>query len=167
MKMLRSVIALDPHLFGRGRFFMETEDTPSGARSLVLGYDFWQRRFRSDRDVVGRTIEFNGEPWRVVGILAPNFDFYGRINHNNDFFIPLGRMSEEELLADRQAPRVSVIGRLKEGVRLEAAAREMEQLGRRLAGRHPESQTGRRILDPKGRRGTRLPEVHFIQAAGG
>jgi len=131
---------------GRGRFFTEAEDTPNGARSLVLGYDFWQRRFRSDGGVVGRAIGFNGETWRVVGILPSNFDFYGRINHNNDFFIPLGRMADEELLADRQAPRVSVIGRLKEGVRLGAAAREMEQLGGRLARRHPESKTGGRVL---------------------
>ena len=115
-----------------GRFFAEEEDAPSGERALVLGHDFWQRRFHSDRGVVGRMIEFNGEPWRVVGILPPNFDFYGRINQNNDFFIPLGRMSNESLLADRRAPRVSVIGRIKEGVSLEAAAREMQEIGQRL-----------------------------------
>ena len=129
-----------------GRFFTEAEDAPIGERALVLGHDFWQRRFHSDRDVVGRMIEFNGEPWRVVGILAPNFDFYGRINQNNDFFIPLGRMSNEPLLADRRAPRVSVIGRLKKGVSLDTASREMEEIGQRLAKRHPESQTDRRIL---------------------
>ncbi len=129
-----------------GRFFTEAEDAPSGARALVLGYDFWQRRFRADRDVVGKMIEFNGEPWRVVGILPPNFDFYGRINANNDFFIPLGRKSDEVLLADRRAPRVSVIGQLREGVSLGAAAREMQEIGQRLAQRHPESQAGQRIL---------------------
>jgi putative ABC transport system permease protein len=128
-----------------GRFFTEAEDAPSGARSLVLGHDFWQRRFHSGQAVVGRIIEFNGEPWRVVGILPPNFDFYGRINQGNDFFIPLGRMSEEVLLADRRAPRVSVIGRLKEGVSLVAASREMQEIGQRLGQRHPESQAGQRI----------------------
>jgi len=129
-----------------GRFFAEAEDAPSGERALVLGYDFWQRRFHSDRGVVGGRIEFNGEPWQVVGILPPNFDFYGRINHNNDFFVPLGRMSEEVLLADRRAPRVSVIGRLKRGVSLGAASREMQEIGQRLGQRHPESQAGQRIL---------------------
>ncbi len=124
-----------------GRFFTEAEDAPSGARALVLGYDFWQRRFHSDRSVVGRMVEFNREPWRVVGILPPNFDFYGRINPNNDFFIPLGRMSEEVLLADRRAPRVTVIGRLKEGVSLDVASREMQEISQR----HPESQAGQRI----------------------
>ncbi|MEP7072529.1 MAG: ABC transporter permease, partial [Verrucomicrobiota bacterium] len=128
-----------------GRFFTEAEDAPSGERVLVLGYDFWQRRFRSDREIVGRSIKFNGELWRVAGILAPNFDFYGRINPNNDFFIPLGRMSEEELLADRQAPRVNVIGRLKEGVGLDGAAREMQAIEEHLGKHHPESQAGRRI----------------------
>ena len=129
-----------------GRFFAEAEDAPSGERALILGHDFWQRRFHSNRDVVGRMIEFNGEPWRVVGILASNFDYYGRINQNNDFFIPLGRMSDQPLLADRRAPRVSVIGRIKEGVSREAAAREMDEIGHRLAARHPDSRTDRRIL---------------------
>jgi putative ABC transport system permease protein len=129
-----------------GRVFTEAEDAPGGERALVLGHDFWQRRFHSDRDVVGRVIEFNGEPWRVVGIMPPNFDFYGRINQNNDFFIPLGRMSHEPLLSDRRAPRVSVIGRIGEGVSLEEAAREMQDIGQRINQRHPESQADRRIL---------------------
>ena len=128
-----------------GSFFTEAEDAPRGARVLVLGYDFWQRRFHSARDVVGKIIKFNGEPWRVVGILPPNFDFYGRVNQANDFFIPLGRMSEEKLLAERQAPRVTVIGRIKEGVSLNAATRAMQEIGQRLGERHPESKAGRRI----------------------
>jgi putative ABC transport system permease protein len=128
-----------------GRFFTDADDTPRSERVLVLGYDFWQRRFHSDRDVVGTTIEFNGEPWRVVGILPPNFDLYGRISRNNDFFIPLGRMSDEQLLADRRAPRVNVIGRLKEGVSLDAASREMQEIEQRLGERHPESQASQRI----------------------
>lgn len=131
---------------GLGRAFTETEDTPHGARALLLGHGLWQRRFHSDRDVVGEMIEFNGEPWRVVGILPPNFEFYGRYNPNNDFLIPLGRMSDELFLSDRRAPRVSVVGRMKAGVSLEAAARELNGIGPRLAANHPDSHAGRRVV---------------------
>lgn len=129
-----------------GRFFTEAEDAPSGERALVLGHDLWQRRFHSDGEIVGRMIEFNGEPWRVVGVLPPNFDFYGRLNQSNDFFIPLGRMSDKPLLSDRRAPRVNVIGRMKEGISLEMAAGALEEIGERLAERYSEVQSGRRVL---------------------
>ena len=130
-----------------GRFFTEAEDQPEGDRALVLGYEFWMRRFHGDREVVGRMIEFNGEPWRVVGILAPNFEFYGRLNHNNDFFIPLGRISAQQpFLADRMAPALNVIGRLGEGANVELARQGMQEVGQRLANRYPEANAGRRIV---------------------
>ena len=91
-------------------------------------------------------IEFNGESWQVVGILAPNFEFYGRINHNNDFFIPLGRTSAQPFLDDRTAPAVSVIGRLGEGVSAERARQGMQEVGQRLATRYPEANAGRHIV---------------------
>ena len=116
-----------------GRLFTEAEDKPGGDRVLVLGYEFWMRRFQGDRDVVGRTVEFNGESWRVGGILASNFEFYGRINRKNDFFIPLSRMSLPSFLADRAAPSVSVIGRLGEGVSVERAREGMQEIRDRLA----------------------------------
>ena len=58
-----------------GRTFTPDEDRPNGPRVVVLGHDFWARRFQSDPGVVGRTISLNGSPSVVIGVLAAGFDF--------------------------------------------------------------------------------------------
>src|SRR5687767_6418897 len=39
-----------------GRFFDSTESRYNAPRTVVLGHDFWRRRFAGDRNVVGRTL---------------------------------------------------------------------------------------------------------------
>ncbi|HEX8501478.1 MAG TPA: ABC transporter permease [Pyrinomonadaceae bacterium] len=125
-----------------GRFFGEEEDRPGAERVLVLGHALWRRRFGEDPGVVGRAVAFNGESWTVVGVMPPDFDFYGRDNLNNEFFIPLGRLSDQEWMRDRQSHTVMVTGRLRPGVGLERARSEMEALAARMGEQFPESNSG-------------------------
>ncbi len=64
-------------LFGapvvEGRTFTTTEDSPNGGRVVVLSYGLWQRRFGGNRNIVGSTIQIDGQPWLVTGILGRNF----------------------------------------------------------------------------------------------
>ncbi|HVU15681.1 MAG TPA: ABC transporter permease [Candidatus Didemnitutus sp.] len=53
----------------RGRAFTTEEDTLNGPAACLLGYDLWKNRFGSREDLVGSTIELNGMPTTVVGIL--------------------------------------------------------------------------------------------------
>ena len=54
-----------------GRTFSERRDDPRGERLVVLGHALWQRRFGSDRAVVGKTVRINREPFTVVGVMPP------------------------------------------------------------------------------------------------
>lgn len=56
-----------------GREFTREEDVPNGPSVAVLNYSLWQRVFRGDRSIVGRTIDLRGAPYTVVGIASPNF----------------------------------------------------------------------------------------------
>jgi putative ABC transport system permease protein len=56
-----------------GRTFTETEDVPSGPNVVVLGHGLWQRRYASDRTIVGRTIQIQGQPFEVLGVMPPDF----------------------------------------------------------------------------------------------
>src|SRR6185503_16116916 len=63
------------HLFGArpllGRVFTAQEDEqPRPAVSVILTNGFWQRRFGSDRSVVGKTLTLNGNNFTIVGVLA-------------------------------------------------------------------------------------------------
>jgi predicted permease len=52
-------------------FEAETTNT----RQVVLAYATWQRFFAGRRDVVGSSVVFDGEPYRVTGVMAPDFTF--------------------------------------------------------------------------------------------
>ncbi len=122
-----------------GRFFSEQEDQPGADRVMVLSYGLWQRLFGGDVDLIGKTIFYNSESWTVVGVTPQGFDFYGQANANNEFFIPLGRITNQEYMRDRHSHVVMVTGRMKAGVSLEQARAEMKAIAARLETRHPES----------------------------
>src|SRR6185369_13009325 len=54
-----------------GRTFRPGEDKPGAPAVLVLSYEFWQRSFGGDPNVVGQTFEMNNRPHTVVGVLPP------------------------------------------------------------------------------------------------
>ena len=41
----------------------------------IVSYAFWQRQFGGARDVVGRTMRFNDEPWQIVGVMPCHFTY--------------------------------------------------------------------------------------------
>jgi putative ABC transport system permease protein len=57
-----------------GRVFTAEEDRPQGPRVVVLRHSLWAGRFNGDPNVIGSTISLSGEPYVVVGVLAPHFD---------------------------------------------------------------------------------------------
>jgi predicted permease len=56
-----------------GRVFVPQEDVPNGPQVVVLGYGLWQRRYGGDPAVVGRTIQINGRPYEIVGVMPAGF----------------------------------------------------------------------------------------------
>ena len=71
--------AVSPGLFGLfggapalGRVFTETEDQDN-AKVVVLGHALWQRRFGSDRGVLGKTVLIDREPYEIIGVMPATF----------------------------------------------------------------------------------------------
>jgi len=66
-------------LFGaapvRGRTFTPEEDLPGGEKVVVLSHGFWTRRFGADPQILGRKISLGGDPYVVIGVISPEFDF--------------------------------------------------------------------------------------------
>jgi len=57
----------------RGRVFTAGEDVPNGPKGAVIGYGLWQRRYAADPTIVGRTIQIDGSPYEVVGVMPADF----------------------------------------------------------------------------------------------
>jgi predicted permease len=126
-----------------GRVFGESEDKLGGERVIVISDALWRRHFGGDPGVVGKTIQYNGGSWTLIGVMPGDFDFYGRTNDNNDFFIPLGQLEQKDSRG-RGYP-VRITARLKPGVSESDARAEMQTLAKRSALQHPQTDSGNPI----------------------
>jgi hypothetical protein len=76
-----------------GRTFTGAEDLPPlGTPVVVLGEDYWARRFNRDPDVIGKTIELNLRPFTIVGVVPAGFrgiEQPGSAPHRERIWIPL------------------------------------------------------------------------------
>jgi predicted permease len=115
-----------------GRTFAPGDDQASAdTRIALLSHGLWSRRFGSDAGVVGRSIVLNDESYTVIGIL-PRGDSWLR---DVDLYVPLVRQPD----ADRGSFELAVIGRLREGVNLEAAQTDLDRIAREVAAEFPEA----------------------------
>jgi putative ABC transport system permease protein len=137
-----STLGVQPFL---GRGFNEDEDRAGSARVMVLSYGLWQRRF-GNADPVGKPINYNGEPWTVVGVMPAGFDFYGRTNINNDFLVPFGSLATEKFMSDRNSHAFRVTARLKPGVTIDQARRQLNDVAARIAIQYPASNANVSVL---------------------
>ena len=121
-----------------GRDFLPGEDKPGRAKIVMLSYGTWQKRFSGRRDVVGQTVSLSGEAYMVVGVLPREFAFAPR--GNAEFWAPLLDLSGCE--KRRSCHNLDGIGRLRDGVTMQAALEEMKAIAAQLEKQYPGSNQG-------------------------
>jgi putative ABC transport system permease protein len=120
-----------------GRMFLPEEDAQGKNHVVVLSHGFWQRVFGGTRDIVGRSIQLNGEPYQVVGV-APHFGIASKV----DVWMPMAFKPDETANDARGGHYISVAGRLKKGVTFAQAKAELEVIAAQLAVQYPDPQKG-------------------------
>ena len=115
-----------------GRFFDDAESRWNAPKTVVLDHGFWQRRFGADPAVVGRSIELDGKPATVIGVLPASIDFAETFTPGQraDVFVPFPVSPE----TDRQGNTLALVGRLRRGVSLAAAQADAAAIGARIKG---------------------------------
>lgn len=118
-----------------GHSFSPDEDSMGRARSVILTNALWKRLFQSDPSVVGRTIDLNGFPFVVAGVLPDSFYFprqnelYGRNiagwTHPIEYFVNLGLMPSEAR-PGMQMFNFAAIGRLRPGISANRATEKLD-----------------------------------------
>jgi predicted permease len=93
-----------------GRWFSPADQDPRGAKSVMLGYGYWQRRFGGDRTAIGRAINVDGETRTIVGVMPRGFRM---VDQEFDILIPLALDATNQRLGGFG---YNGIGRLKPGV---------------------------------------------------
>ena len=117
-----------------GRPFTADEDKAQSP-VVVLGYNLWRKRFGGEESIIGRAIQLNGVPTKVVGVMPQDFFFSDR--KNSDYWVPMAFTPEQ--WARRQSHFLTVVARLKPGVAKQQAQKDMERIAGELQREYPES----------------------------
>jgi putative ABC transport system permease protein len=130
----RHVTANFFELFGvepeRGRFFLPADDAAGASRVAVISHGLWRRRFGGEESVVGKTVKLNGEAHTIVGVAPPQFQFP-----------PGDEVWTPARLVENKRPRrnnfLMMMGRLKDGVSIEQAQAQFNQIAAALGRQYP------------------------------
>src|SRR5262245_56482585 len=117
------VVGMAPFL---GRVFTAEEDAPGKDHVALISDGLWRRRFGADPQIVGRNVQLNGEPYTVIGVMPPNFDFP---NPNIEVWAPLAL---DLAKYSRGTAFLSGAARLKPNVTAEQARADLQNIAERL-----------------------------------
>ena len=124
-----SVLGVTPAL---GRAFNDTD--ADSDRIVIISDALWRRRYAADPGIVGRTIVMNGASQEVIGVAPKSFAFF---NRDVDYWIPM--RLPPQLVNTRNSHFLQVVARLKPGVTVETADREMKAIAAQLTSEYPET----------------------------
>ncbi len=131
-----------------GRNILPEEDQPGRGQELILSYGLWKRRFNSDRSVIGRSIEVNGHPVTVIGVMPPGFDFPLRLavsmrmpSNHMDCWAPLA----VDPAKVGRASGYGAVARLKPGVTVAQAEDDLASINAELQRLYPATNRSRNL----------------------
>src|SRR5580700_983918 len=123
-----------------GRSFEDSDIGTGPVKVILLGYEFWQRTFNGDPQIIGKTVRISRweVPPTVIGVMQPGVRFLPspgaakepnyNVNALVDFWIPVG--PDPKYLKD---PYWNIVGRLRDGATLRQAQGELSVLAAREA----------------------------------
>ncbi|HSF41835.1 MAG TPA: ABC transporter permease [Thermoanaerobaculia bacterium] len=120
-----------------GRGFLPGEDSPQAQPVVLLSYGVWRTRYQGDPKVVGRPVRVNGEAGTIIGVMPQGFAF----PIAEQVWVPL-RLDPVRIERGK-GETLEVMGRLRQGVTVEAAQAEMQGIAKALAAEHPKTNEGR------------------------
>ena len=129
-----TLLGVEPQL---GRSFTDDEGRPEGRPVAVLSDAMWRTRFGADRNIVGQSVNLDGTPHTVVGVLPAGvqYPFVGQA----DVWIP--RYFELTLIPPQRLRQgvgyLSMVARLRPGTTLAQAQAELGVLNQRYRQQNP------------------------------
>ncbi len=129
-----------------GRGFLPDEDRAPGEKAVcVLNYNFWQRRYRGDPEIAGKTIQLEGHDFTVVGVAPRGFIGVTLFNFIPDVWVPV--MMQQAIapkLSDMTKGRdnrwmSSLRARMKPGVTPKQAQAALNVVAHQLAKEYPKT----------------------------
>lgn len=139
------LLGVKPFL-GRGFDAISNDDAAGkNAGNIVLSYPVWQAAFGGDKGAVGRMIHINNTTYTVIGVMPRGFRFPA--DRSRDSSVGQVWMAVQLGADDQKRGNLSrgfaAIGRLKAGVKLDAAQAEMNAIQKSIVAEYPDAESGR------------------------
>jgi putative ABC transport system permease protein len=127
-----------------GRWFQPEDDRLNAARVAIISHGLWQRRFSGRADILGRAVILNEQIYTIVGIMPADFrtvtgNLYQSVDRPREVWTPL---ATDTTASGRGTVFLRMIGRLKPGITIDAAASELNTIAERLAQQFPNNNAG-------------------------
>jgi putative ABC transport system permease protein len=122
-----------------GRSFVDSDEQLGAEPAILLSRAFWVEKFGADPNVVGTVLEMNNAAHKVIGVLPeiPPFP------DENDIWITSSSCpfrASPAVIDGREIPMLpGVFAKLREGVSMDAASRELEVVAARLTAGYPDA----------------------------
>lgn len=129
-----------------GRPILPEDDQPGRDQVAVISHAQWEARFAGDPAAIGKLLDVNGRPRRIVGVMPPGFEFPRRnelppdISNTvrTEIWVPAA-LTEEEKKSDMDT---IVVARLAAGVSPARAQAELKAIEKRLDDARPAVERG-------------------------
>jgi macrolide transport system ATP-binding/permease protein len=127
-----------------GRDFYAGEDLLSAARTVILSYSAWQKRFGGRKDIVGQSVSLSGTPYTIVGVMPDSFEF---APHNSaEFWTTMHPGASNSCDLRRSCHGLVGVARLKDGVSIAAALADTKAIAQQLERQYPDTNRGQGAL---------------------
>ena len=123
-----------------GRGFADSDFGQGPVKAILLGYEFWQRAFGGDKQIIGKTVRISrwDVPPTVIGVMEPGVRFLPSpgaakepnydVNATVDYWVP-GEPNPKHL----KEPRWNVVARLRNGATPQQGQQELAVMTAREA----------------------------------
>lgn len=123
-----------------GRTFAPDEAIVGNDHVAVLSHGFWERTLGGREDLIGTTIDLDAEPYTIIGIMPPRFEF--PTSTDIELWTPLAFDPNDRHGQSRRARSLGVVGRLAPDATVDRAQQEMDVLAARIGDEYQSSNDG-------------------------
>jgi putative ABC transport system permease protein len=128
---LLSMLGVVPEV---GRLFVEADDRPEAAATVVLTHSLWVRRYASDRGIVGKTILLDAKPYTVIGVLPAWFEYP---DTRTQLWAPIYHQEPSSMMQSVDNHGFFAIARLRPGATLAQALSQVDTAEKQVRAAHP------------------------------
>jgi len=129
-----SVLKVQPNV---GRGFLSDEDERNKSNVTVVSERLWERLFGPGASLHGQAITLNGTAMAVVGVMPASFAYPDK---EVELWVPLSLDARNR--QDREGKWLSVLGRMRPGIRLQEGRKDLQAIAQRLEGGYPSTNSG-------------------------